>query len=124
MNPRSGVDFQWLGKAWARRADTSNPVTATGYSTRAQKSFEKAIALDPHSVSALNELLDLHLERRGLAQAQAIADQLAAIDALEGLRAQERIELRRRVLRTPEEKVRMAIDSVPSELGRAATVGH
>src|SRR4051794_20278170 len=28
MNPRSGVDFQWLGKAWARRADTANPVVA------------------------------------------------------------------------------------------------
>src|SRR3954454_20857668 len=44
MNPRSGVDFQWLGKAWARRADASNPVSASRYSAHAQKSFEKAVA--------------------------------------------------------------------------------
>src|SRR4051812_23243786 len=31
MNPLSGVDFQWLGRAWARLADTSNPLTAPGY---------------------------------------------------------------------------------------------
>src|SRR5215213_7366420 len=28
MNPLSGMDFQWLGRAWARRADISNPMRA------------------------------------------------------------------------------------------------
>ena len=122
INPLSSVDFQWLGKSWARRADTSNPISAPGYTAQARKSFERAVELDPRSVGSLQELLDTYLERRGLEKAQSIADRIGRIDALEGLRAQQKVLLRRQELRSTEEQVRMAIEQLPREAGRALEV--
>jgi tetratricopeptide (TPR) repeat protein len=119
INPLNSIDFQWLGKAWARRADTSSPVRAPGYNVNARKSFERAVELDPSSVSTLKELLELYLDRRGLEKAQAIATRIGELDAAEGVRAQERILFRRQELATPEEKVRMAIDQVSNQVSRA-----
>ena len=89
MNPMNSLDFQWLGKAWARWADSSSALSAPGHSAQARKSLERAVELDPRSVSALNELLDLYLESRGLDKAQAIADRMGSLNAAEGLRARE-----------------------------------
>ncbi len=122
INPLSSMDFQWLGKAWARRADTSNPISVPGYTAQARESFERAVELDPHSVGALQELLDLNLQGRKLDKAQSIADRISQIDKLEGVRAQQKMLLRRQELRTPEEQVRMAIEQIPHQAGRAITL--
>jgi tetratricopeptide (TPR) repeat protein len=122
LNPMNSVDFQWLGRAWARWADMSNPFSAPGYSAKARKSLERAVELDPWSITALNELLDLYLDRRGLDKAQAIADRIGSLNPAEGIRAQGRVQLRRRELKTPEEHVRMAIDQIPHQVGRAVDV--
>lgn len=119
INPLSSLDFQWLGKTWARRADTSNAISASGYAEQARKSFERSVELDPLSVGALKELLDIYLDRRGLEKAKSIADRISQLDAQEGMRAQQRVLLRRQELRTPEERVRMAIDQIPHQIGRA-----
>ena len=118
INPLSSIDFQWLGKAFARRADTSNPISAPGYVTQARKSFERAVELNPSSVGALKDLLEIYLDRRGLEKAKSIADRIGELDAQEGIRSQERVLLRRRELSTPEEQVRIAIEQTPHQAGR------
>ena len=119
INPLSSIDFQWLGKAFARRADTSNAINASGYAAQAQRSLERSAELDPQSVGALKELLDIYLDRRGLEKATSIADRISHLDAQEGMRAQHRVLQRRQELRTPEEQLRMAIDQIPRHTGRA-----
>ncbi len=119
INPLSSVDFQWLGRTWARRADTANPINAPGYTAQARKSLERAVELDPLSAGALQELLDIYLERRGLGKAQSIANRIGRIDAQEGLRAQQKVLLRRQELGSPEEQVRMAIEQLPRQAGRS-----
>jgi tetratricopeptide (TPR) repeat protein len=119
INPLSSMDFQWLGKTFARRADTANPLRAAGYASRAKTSFERSVELDPSSVGALKELLDIYLDGRGLDKAMEIAGRIGELDPQEGVRAQQKVLLRRQELRTPEEQVRMAIDQFPRKAGRA-----
>ena len=120
INPLSSMDFQWLGKTFARRADTSNPISAPGFVTKAQKSFERSVELEPGSLSALKELLELYLDHQGLEKAKAVADRISQIDSHEGMLAQNKVLIRRQELGTPEERVRMAIDQIPQRVGRAA----
>jgi tetratricopeptide (TPR) repeat protein len=119
LNPLSSLDFQWLGKAWARQADVDNPISHGKHTRKAQESLEKAVELYPRNLSALVELLDLYLDRAGLDKAQAAAGRISQLDRLEGLRAQDRISLRRQELATPEERFRIAIDQIPQQTGRA-----
>ena len=121
INPQSGVDFQWLGKTFARRADTSNPISSSGYASQARKSFERAVELDPQNVGTLKELLDLYLDQHGMDKAKSIAERIGQLEAQEGVQAQQRVLRRRQQLRTPEEQARMAIDQIPHRIG--GTIG-
>ena len=57
--------LNWLGRAYGRRAETSNPFTAPGYASKARQMFEKSVALDPSNKEATGDLLDFYLEAPG-----------------------------------------------------------
>lgn len=119
INPMSVVDFHWLGRAWARRAEISNPVSAPGYSAKARRSLERASELDPKNVAVLKDLLDQNLEAKNLDKAKSLAERIGALQAEEGRVARTRVIERSRELRTPEEQLRIWIDQIPRQLGRA-----
>ena len=54
--PDNSVYHHWLGKAYGRRAETSNPFSAPILASKARQSFEKAVALDPRNGEAVNDL--------------------------------------------------------------------
>ncbi len=118
-NPLNSVDLHWLGKAWARRAETSNAINAQRYATTARRSIERAVELDPKNLAALKDLLDLYLEGRHLDRARAVAGRISQLDDEEGRMAQALITQRGRELSTAEEQVRMAIDEAPRQVGHA-----
>jgi tetratricopeptide (TPR) repeat protein len=113
----------WLGRAWGRRAETSNPLFAAAYASKARQCFEKAVQLDGKNQEALSDLLDYYLEAPaimggGFDKAQRIAEQIAATNAAEGYSASARLAERRREYATAEQQLRRALDSAPAEVGR------
>src|SRR5580700_3383859 len=65
MAPADPQTLYWLGRAWCRRAETSNPFAAPGYATKARQMLEKSVALDPSNKAATGDLLDFYLGAPG-----------------------------------------------------------
>jgi tetratricopeptide (TPR) repeat protein len=121
--PGSSAHVMWLGRAYGRRAETSSMLTAPGYASKARQNFEKAMALDPHSLEALNDLFEYYLEAPGFLgggydKAARLAGNIAAIDPVEGHWAQAKMAEKRKEYGSAEENFRRAADLAPQQVGR------
>jgi tetratricopeptide (TPR) repeat protein len=123
-NPLSAIDFHWLGKAWARRAESSNPVSSSGYSAKARRNLERASELDPKNVAVLKDLLEQYLDSRNLDRAKALAERISSLDAEAGRTANMQVINRSQELRTPEEKLREWVDQIPQHIGQAVDMAR
>jgi tetratricopeptide (TPR) repeat protein len=63
--PNSATDWNWLGRAYGKQADTGSKFTAFGNARRARDAFEKAVALDPGSLDAVDDLFEYYVEAPG-----------------------------------------------------------
>jgi tetratricopeptide (TPR) repeat protein len=113
----------WLGRAWGRRAETSNPLFAPGYATKARQWMEKAVQLNDKNGEALNDLFDYYLEAPGFLggghdKAQMIARKISEIDPAEGYFARARLAEKRNEYSTAEEQLRSAVELAPRQVGR------
>ena len=113
----------WLARAYGRRAETSNPITAPGYASKARRYFELSTQLNPRSLEALTDLFEYYLEAPGflgggLDKAQATAARIGAIDAGEGHWSQARLAEKRKEFGSAEEQLRRAIEASPQQIGR------
>ena len=113
----------WLGRAWGRRAETSNPLFAPGYATKARQWMEKAVQLNDKNGEALNDLFDYYLEAPGFLggghdKAQMIARKISEIDPAEGYFARARLAEKRNEYGTAEEQLRRAVELAPRQVGR------
>src|SRR6185369_7375770 len=89
LAPANGEAFLWLGRAYGRRAETSNPFSAPGFASKARQMFEKAVALDPSNKEAFGDLFDFYLGAPGFLgggenKAEALASKVAQHDPAEG----------------------------------------
>jgi tetratricopeptide (TPR) repeat protein len=121
--PANSIYHDWLGKAWGRRAETSSFLTAPGYATKARKSFERAVELDPTNLEALSDLFEYYLEAPGilgggLEKAEALAARFAKLDSAEYHWALARLAEKRKDLPAAEREYRRAAELEPSEPGR------
>ncbi len=57
--------YDWLGRAYGKRAETSNILAAPGWATKARQAFEKSVQLDPKNSDALDDLFDYYLDAPG-----------------------------------------------------------
>jgi cytochrome c-type biogenesis protein CcmH/NrfG len=113
----------WLGRSYGRRAEISSPFSASRYASKAREYFEKAVALDPTSEEALNDLFDYYLEAPGFLgdgynQAEEIAKRIGARDPAQGIFAETRLAEQRKQFHSSEEELRRAIDFAPGQVGR------
>jgi tetratricopeptide (TPR) repeat protein len=113
----------WLGRAYGRRAETSGPITAPGFASKARQSFEKAARLNPRNIDALNDLFEYYLEAPGVLgggmdKAQNVAAQIAQVDASDGHWAMFKLAEQRRDYSHAEEQLRRAIDAAPRAVGK------
>jgi len=100
LEPGNSDYMLWLGRAYGRRAETANWLTAGAHASKARQCFEKAMALDPHNHEAMNDLFDYYLNAPGFLgggadKAEAIARRIA------------------------EDHLRRAMEMAPHEVGRA-----
>jgi tetratricopeptide (TPR) repeat protein len=121
--PGNSAYYNWLGRAFGRRAETSNPLTAPRYASKARQSFEKAVALDGNNKEAVNDLFEYYLEAPGflgggLEKAARLAPQIARLDPVEGHYAQFRLAEKRKDFHSAEQQLRRAADLAPQQVGR------
>lgn len=122
-NPSSAECALWLGRAYGRRAETSNPFTAPGHASKARQMFEKAVALDPSNRDAIADLFDYYLEAPGFLgggqdKAEALAAKVAAKDPAEGHYYLAQLADRRKQYDSAERHLRSALELAPRQAGR------
>lgn len=61
----NSVYWDWLGRAYGRRAETSSFITAPSYASKTRQYFEKAVELDPENLDATDDLFEYYLEAPG-----------------------------------------------------------
>lgn len=110
LEPADSEHALWLGRAFSRRAETASPFLAPRYASKARAYLEKAVALDPNSEEALNDLFDYYLEAPGFLgggydKAGRIAQQIATRNPAEGHFAEARLADRRKQFDTAGEQV-------------------
>lgn len=113
----------WLGRAYGRRAETSNPFSAIGQASKARQYLEKAAELDPRNIEALNDLLEYYMEAPGMLgggweKAKATAARIAEVDPAEGHYAQATLAEKRKEMASAEDQLRHAIELAPHKVGR------
>jgi tetratricopeptide (TPR) repeat protein len=120
--PNSSEYMDWLGRAYGRRAETSNPLFAPALASKARQAFEKSVELDQRSPDALSDLFDYYLEAPGFLgggydKAAAVAEKLALIDPPEGYFERAKLAQRRKELPAAERHLRKAIAITPQKVG-------
>src|SRR5579885_2290354 len=123
LEPENAAALYWLGRTYARRAETANPVTAPGLASKARQMFERSVAIDPKNKDATGDLLDFYLEAPGFLgggfqKAEALAQTIAAHDPAEGQYAEALIEDRRKNYDSAEQHFRHAAELAPRQVGR------
>jgi tetratricopeptide (TPR) repeat protein len=124
MEPRNAECTNWLGRAYGRQAETGSVLTAIGYATKARQMFEKSVALDPSSRTALGDLLTFYLRAPemvggGIKKAEELAQHLAGRDPAESHFAQAQIEEKRKDYYSAEQHLRLAQELDPANPRRS-----
>ena len=123
LAPNNAECFLWLGRAYGRRAETSNPFSAPGFASKARQMFERAVALDPANREALGDLFDYYLGAPGFLgggenRAEALAAKVAQRDPAEGHFYQAQLDDHRKEYDSAEKHLRAALELAPRQVGR------
>ena len=115
--------YDWLGKAYGRRAEQSSFLTALAYARKTRESFEKAVALDEANLEALGDLFEYYLEAPGMVgggieKAENVAARIRRRNDVEGHYVLARIAEKRGDTPTAEREFRTAMQLAPADIGR------
>ena len=120
--PTDSDYVDWLGRAYGKRAETSNPLIAPGMAVKARQAFERSVELDPKNSDALSDLFDFYLDAPGFLgggyeKARAVAEKIAAVDPPEGFFVKAKLAQKKNQYPTAEAHLRQAIAVAPHEVG-------
>lgn len=120
--PRNSEYVDWLGRAYGRRAETANVLSAPGYASKARQAFERAVQLDPKNRDALSDLFDYYLEAPGFMgggydKALEVAQKMAAVDPPQAYFAEAQLAQKRKEFSTAEQQLRHAVAAAPQQIG-------
>ncbi len=129
LEPGNSEYVLWLGRTWGRKAEKTNPFAAPLAASRARDCFERAVALDPHNVDALDDLFDFYLEAPGflgggLDKADATARRLEAIDPAQGRFDLARLALKGKHTAEAEGHFRAAVSLAPRAVGHVIALAR
>lgn len=121
-DPANSEYVDWLGRAYGKRAETSNPIMAPSYAAKARRAFEKSVELDSHNRDALDDLFDYYLEAPGFLgggfdKAAVVAEKLSTIDPGEAYYDQFKLDEKRKEFGNAEQHLRQAVASAPHSVG-------
>lgn len=115
--------MDWLGRAYGKRAETSNPLMAPMLASKARQAFERSVALDPQNAEALSDLFEYYLEAPGFLgggydKALAVANKISAVNPAEGYFAKSQLAKKHREFNDAEQHLRQAAALAPHQVGR------
>jgi cytochrome c-type biogenesis protein CcmH/NrfG len=121
--PGNSRYYNWLGRAYGRRAENSSPFTAPKYASKTRQAFERAVELDGSNQEALSDLLEYYLEAPGflgggLDKAAKLVETIARLDPAEGHYARFRLAEKRKDFKAAEQQLRRAAELAPGRVGR------
>ncbi|MFL6415353.1 MAG: tetratricopeptide repeat protein [Bryobacteraceae bacterium] len=122
ISPENSEYMDWLGRAYGRRAEMANILSAPGWATKARTAFEAAVRLDPKNSEALSDLFDYYLNAPGFMgggydRARDVADKIAAIDPPQGYHVKAQLAQHRKEYGDAEAALRKAVAVAPHEVG-------
>jgi tetratricopeptide (TPR) repeat protein len=127
ISPENSEYMDWLGRAYGRRAEMANLLSAAGFATKARTAFEAAVRLDPKNSEALSDLFDYYLNAPGFMgggyeKAKDVADKIAAVDPPEGYHVKAQLAQHRKEYGDAEQALRKAVAVAPHEVGHMITL--
>lgn len=127
--PNKSEYWDWLGRAYGRKAETSNPLAAPGYATKARSAFEKSIELDDKNRDALSDLFDYYLEAPGFLgggydKAVGIVEKTQRVDPAEAYFERAKLAQKRKEYETAEVHLRKAVAAAPREVGHLVSLAR
>ena len=127
--PGNSEYWDWLGRSYGRRAETSNPLLAPGYASKARVAFEKAVDLDSKNKDALSDLFDYYLEAPGFLgggydKAQSVAAKTAKVDPAEAYFQQAKLSQKRKEYESAEFHLRQAVEIGPRQIGHLLSLAR
>ncbi len=122
-DPKNSEYVDWLGRAYGKRAETSNPFSAPGYASKARQAFERSVELNGKNNEALSDLFDYYLEAPGFLgggsdKASLVAQKIALVDPAEGYFAKAQLDKKDHRFQLAEQHLRQAAASAPQQVGR------
>jgi tetratricopeptide (TPR) repeat protein len=119
----NSVYWDWLGRAYGRRAETSSFFTAPSYASKARQYFEKAVALDSENLDATDDLFEYYLEAPGLLgggkdKATELAERVRHRAPAKYHSMQARLAEKDKNLEVADQEWRAAVEAAPNEAGR------
>ena len=121
-SPGNAEYMDWLGRAYGKRAETSNPLMAPSWASKTRQAFEKSVQLDPKNSDALSDLFDNYLSAPrflggGYDKAEKVAEQISVVDPVEGYFEQAKLAQHRKEFDNVELHLRQAIAAAPEKVG-------
>ena len=122
LEPRNSEYVDWLGRAYGRRAENTNPLMAPSLASKARQAFERAVELDATNRDALSDLFDYYLSAPGFLgggydKAGAVASKMVVVDPAEGYYAEAKLAQKNQQYQRAEERLREAVAIAPHEMG-------
>jgi cytochrome c-type biogenesis protein CcmH/NrfG len=123
VEPGNSVYWDWLGRAYGRRAETSSFFTAPSYASKARQYFEKAVQLDPQNLDAVDDLFEYYLEAPGFLgggkdKAAELSERIREPSPARYHSMQARLAEKDKKMDVAEREFRAAIEAAPQEAGR------
>jgi tetratricopeptide (TPR) repeat protein len=134
--PQDAEYMDWLGRAYGKRAETSNPLSAVGLASKARHAFERSVELDPRNSDALDDLFDYYLEAPGFMgggydKALGVTAKMAAVDPAQAYFERSKLAQKKKEYQDAERELRQSIAAAPRSIGHLielakllATQGH
>lgn len=129
QQPQNSEYMDWLGRAYGKRAETSNPLLAPGLASKARQAFERSVELDPKNADALSDLFDYYLDAPGFLgggydKAMSVAERTATFDPAQAYFEKAKLAQKRKEFQAAEDHLRQAISVAPLELGHFLALGR
>ncbi len=122
LDPNNSDYHEWLGKAYGRRAEESNPFSAISLARKAHKEFTEAVRLNPSNLAAQRDLIRYLLASPGIVgggqeRADEQIEALTKVDVVEGQLAQAEADVTRKKFDVADQEYQKLLESHPHRIG-------